>query len=419
MKVETLPMAGTDLLKRIRTHQALYEDFRIAANAWEKINKDDFSENHPAVKWLENIGPRKADNVKAALTSKITPWLDDLEALSEIMADLISPLADQIKGKSLMVIPCGDLALLPLQAAGYRPRLERRLRRILRSSSLGWLAGRIKQRPWLSQFCGLSAPRRVLLERLALNFVPNAAILLHNRAEEKERRFICRWDEEFKNESDKVVEITNGYGKAGEHKSYNEQIKSGEILENLTLSSIFEYIGHAIADLFDPLNRSGLRLSNETLLSIREFLVRKFPGLRYIGLTACEAARASPNLAAEVINLPSILLHALIKGVTAHSWAVLSGHAVTMARDFHLLWAVEPNADPAELLRRVQISYRQQAVLPDPKSKINCQFVISEPDPDKDQKAKVSNVPRLGDSPVLLVPSKHPYAWGSSQFWGW
>ncbi|MBR9972900.1 CHAT domain-containing protein [Magnetospirillum sulfuroxidans] len=422
---ERLAAPGWEIENRLQAHLNLYGDFSTALQAWETLEAaDGFNElrraNHVALAWIGEA--ESADVARAILETKITPYLDDLEQLSDWLAGMTAPLADAVSKAgfaSMLMVPCGPLVLLPLQVAGYRSPLQRRLRRLMTALRLGKAVNRW---PWLAARCGLTKPTDALLDKLSIAFSPNASVLLRrNRTKSAPTEAYGLWDNSIAGAEAAVLEIS------GRHSPFvaeanNHQVPE-EVLRRLRSCRRFEYIGHGTAvGGPDGLDRSGLGWEASHVgwrrLSIRSLLTQRLPDLEYAGLTCCDGARANHDLPAEVVMLPSVFLHAGVETVTAHSWTVLSTHAIELTRRFHQRWAANPDADRAELQRQVQIDYRNANIPAIPENTGTHALeigVVTEEEAMAEISKKGSCKHR---DPTQRLSSSHPYCWASVQCWG-
>lgn len=418
-----LPVDGKWLSQRLRRHLYRYDDFRTALRAWKVLSKanglDDLAnQRHPAMTWITDA--EDADIARSRLETRITPFLDDLELLSRDLVEVMAPLADMVKRNgftSMAVVPCGELVLLPLQLAAYRPPQQRRLRRLV--TALG-LADTVRRHPTLKGRCGLEPPHAAVLDKMSLAFSPNASVLLR-RTEAGESPSIGAyglWDDELDSKGQATCEIVARHTPHAAEE--NRDLDPEEVLARLRSARHFAYLGHGSA-VAGPraLDLSGLAWKvrrHWTRLSIRSLLADEFPHLDHADLTACDGARANPDVPSEVVLLPTALLYAGARTVSAHSWTVLNSHAIELSRRFHQRWAANPDADRAELQRQIQVEYRDSNVAPNLTGRhaFDVSAVITEEEAEAIAEAMEDPWP----DPTKRLPSGHPYAWASVQCWG-
>ncbi|MBR9972899.1 CHAT domain-containing protein [Magnetospirillum sulfuroxidans] len=417
-----LSVDGKWLSQRLHRHLRRYDDFRTALQAWKALREakglDDLAnQRHPAMTWITDA--EDADIARSRLEPRITHFLDDLELLSRDLVEVMAPLVDMVKRygfTSVVVVPCGELVLLPLQLAAYRPTQQRRLRRLV--TALG-LADTVKCHPGKGH-CGLEPPQEAVLDKISLVFSPNASVLLR-RKEVGERPSIGAyglWDDELDSKGQATCEIVARHTPHAAEE--NRDLDPEEVLARLRSARHFAYLGHGSA-VAGPraLDLSGLAWKvgrHWTRLSIRSLLADEFPHLDHADLTACDGARANPDVPSEVVLLPTALLYAGARTVSAHSWTVLNSHAIELSRRFHQRWAANPEADRAELQRQIQVEYRDSNVAPNLTGRhaFDVSVVITEEEAEAIAEAMEDPWP----DPTKRLPSGHPYAWASVQCWG-
>jgi hypothetical protein len=116
--------------------------------------------------------------------------------------------------------------------------------------------------------------------------------------------------------------------------------------------SVLHFACHGRANAFEPLD-SGLTLSNNTLLSLRDLLNLRLPGTRLAVLSACESGVAGAQAPDELVGLPGGLLQAGVAGVVGSLWSVADASTMLLMAQFYHEW--QKNwMDPVQALRLAQ-----------------------------------------------------------------
>ena len=116
----------------------------------------------------------------------------------------------------------------------------------------------------------------------------------------------------------------------------------------------FHFSGHGFAQLDSPLD-SGLVMANDEILTLRDLLDLKLPGLRLAILSACETGLPGTELPDEVISLTATagLLQAGVAGVVASLWSVTDISTMILLVRFYDFWQGE-NHNPTTALCQAQ-----------------------------------------------------------------
>ncbi len=107
---------------------------------------------------------------------------------------------------------------------------------------------------------------------------------------------------------------------------------------------VLHFSCHGMADFTEPLN-SGLLMSNNEILTLRDFLSTELKGARLAVLSACETGIPDLKNADEVIGLPAGLLQAGVAGVAASLWSVSDLSTMMLMVRFYEFWRKD-NVEP-------------------------------------------------------------------------
>jgi CHAT domain-containing protein len=128
----------------------------------------------------------------------------------------------------------------------------------------------------------------------------------------------------------------------------HEQATRSAMQALLPQHTALHFSGHGFAKLDSPLD-SGLVMANDEILTLRDLLDLKLPGIRIAILSACETGLPGTQLPDEVISLPTGLLQAGVAGVVASLWSVADISTMMLLVRFYTLWQ-EENPEPAAAL---------------------------------------------------------------------
>lgn len=118
----------------------------------------------------------------------------------------------------------------------------------------------------------------------------------------------------------------------------------------------FHFSCHGMADFDEPLN-SGLLMTNNETLTLRDFLSTEGINARLAVLSACETGIPDLKNTDEVIGLLAGLVQAGVAGVVASLWSVSDLSTMILMVRFYELWRRD-DLEPAEALRQAQIWVR-------------------------------------------------------------
>jgi CHAT domain-containing protein len=241
---------------------------------------------------------------------------------------IMQPILERAPGaRRIVVIPTGQLSLLPLHAAIWNER----------PSTTDQLVG-------------------ALSEGVCVTYAPSARALRlvrrHRPVEGAEETLLVYAQEPQKARAE-VLSIAARL--AVRHEIIHPPIDHQRLLQELPGWPVVHIACHATADLDNPLS-SGIDLGSGSI-TVRDLLQCQLDRAALVILSACETSWPGLDLADEVISLPLALMQAGVRGVIASMWDVPDvGTALVMAR-FHDLW---PDAIPAasEALRQAQLWVR-------------------------------------------------------------
>ena len=120
------------------------------------------------------------------------------------------------------------------------------------------------------------------------------------------------------------------------------------VLSALPHANILHFSCHGTSSFKSPLD-SGLLLSNNDLLTLRDVLSVQTQGIRLAVLSACETGVSGTRLPDEVISLPAGLLQAGVAGIAASLWSVADMSTMLLIRRFYDYWQQEGFTLPESL----------------------------------------------------------------------
>jgi CHAT domain-containing protein len=124
------------------------------------------------------------------------------------------------------------------------------------------------------------------------------------------------------------------------------------VLRELPGCSVLHFSCHGETDFSNQLE-SGLLLSGNKKLTLRDFLGAKLPNARLAVLSACETGIPELELPDEVVSIPSALVEAGVAGIVASLWRIPDESTSILMAKFYEYWKHE-HLHPAEALRRAQ-----------------------------------------------------------------
>jgi CHAT domain-containing protein/exonuclease VII small subunit len=259
-------------------------------------------------------------------------WLATMERVTEqmwslLMAPIVSHLS-QLDEKKVVLIPTGLLGFLPLHAA--------------------WTVD--DTRP---------TGRRYALDMIQFSYIPNAQSLQAARAiaDRTSTLSLLAVDEPRPTTADElrnsVHEVQTAIASFPNHTLlHHEQATRSTIQKLLPQHTALHFSGHGFAQLDSPLD-SGLVMANDEILTLRDLLDLKLPGIRIAILSACETGLPGTQIPDEVVSLPTGLLQAGVAGVVASLWSVADISTMMLLVRFYNFWQ-EENQEPTAALCQSQ-----------------------------------------------------------------
>lgn len=308
------PLWLPDLTESALRSQLVGTDAESAANSYLGAYSD----------WCQNWQDEHSREVWFNALDNTTRWLWQV-----LMGSLVETLATTDRA---VLIPVGVLGLLPLHAA------------------------------WTDDPT-LPTGRRYALDQLTLTYAPNARALNATRAiadRVVSETLLAIADPQpvsadpLKNAKYEAAVAISMFSK--HHVLKNTEATRSAILAMLPDYSILHCSCHGYANLVEPL-KSGLAMSNDEVLSLRDLLDLRLTGARLAILSACETGIPGTILPDEVISLPTGLLQAGFAGVAASLWSVWDISTTMLMFRFYDLWRSE-DMEPPEALRRAQQWHR-------------------------------------------------------------
>jgi CHAT domain-containing protein len=152
----------------------------------------------------------------------------------------------------------------------------------------------------------------------------------------------------YSNAEANIVKATfpNARHLAGEDASYEN------VLASIGSFTALHFSCHAYANADNALE-SGLLLSHDRFLTVRQLLNVSLSGTRLAFLSACETNIPSPDIPDEMLSISAALLQAGVAGVIASLWPVTEVSTLILSAKFYQLWQQE-SVEPARALRESQ-----------------------------------------------------------------
>ncbi|XGV97804.1 MAG: CHAT domain-containing protein [Leptolyngbya sp. BL-A-14] len=259
-------------------------------------------------------------------------WLATMDQVTErLWSDLMEPIVSylsQLGVNQSVLIPTGLLVFLPLHAA--------------------WT---------MDGTCPTG--RHYALDTIRFSYIPNAQSLQTARAiaDRTLAHALLAVDEPRPTTAmhlpNSVHEVQMAIASLPAHTLLrHEQATRSAMQELLPQHTALHFSGHGFAQLDSPLD-SGLVMAHDEILTLRDLLDLKLPGIRLAILSACETGLPGTQLPDEVISLPTGLLQAGVAGVVASLWSVADISTMMLLVRFYSFWQ-EDNLNPAEALCQAQ-----------------------------------------------------------------
>jgi CHAT domain-containing protein len=259
-------------------------------------------------------------------------WLATMDQVTErLWSTLMEPIVSylsQLGVNQSVLIPIGLLVFLPLHAAWT----------VDDSSPTG---------------------RHYALDAVQFSYIPNAQSLQAARAiaDRTSAHSLLAVAEPCPTKADElpnaVYEVQTAIASLPDHTLLrHEQATRSAMRDLLPQRTALHFSGHGFAQLDSPLD-SGLVMANDEILTLRDLLDLKLPGVRIAILSACETGLPGSQLPDEVVSLPTGLLQAGVAGVVASLWSVADISTMMLLVHFYNSWQ-EENLNPAEALCQAQ-----------------------------------------------------------------
>jgi tetratricopeptide (TPR) repeat protein len=155
------------------------------------------------------------------------------------------------------------------------------------------------------------------------------------------------------------------------------EVTRSRVLAELEQRAVAHFACHGAADYFDPLS-SYLKLTGEERLALSDFIPERI-AMRLVVLSACETGVGNVAVADDVVSFPAGLLALGTAGVVASLWPVDDASTALLMARFYGGWRTK-GLDPPEALRQAQIWLRDSTfderrklvdeLVPDPPAKL-------------------------------------------------
>jgi CHAT domain len=205
-------------------------------------------------------------------------------------------------------------------------------------------------------------PRRHVLDRVALSYMPNLRALPEARAGLGQLRrpmttlaigqptpsamVPLSTDEE-------IATVRSYDGDALRVARLSGAEATSDVLRGgLARFQVLHFAGHAMAMPGDPLE-SALMLAHDQRLTVRDLLTAGAVAGRFAVLSACDTAGSQDPLSDEMVNFPTALLQCGFSGVVGTTWRSYDKPAAAIMDAFYREWLVH-HMPPAQALRAAQ-----------------------------------------------------------------
>lgn len=288
----------------------------------------------PGVVWLPELTLTKLGEMTEGYLTAMRDRAFDRHAWFLSLEETLCWLGDTVMGPLrsalsradiVSLVPCGQLALLPVHAATIRDGDD-----VCHVTDLMRVQYRPNARSVRVSDLGPTAPVTIITTGFPSDPMAREASLIAGL-----------WVAEY----DEVTTIGDG-----------EQVSKTELKQLLERSAIHHFATHSRAELTDPLSSSILLPDGQTLTS-REVLNLRLDRTSLTFLSSCESAVGTPDLPDEVINISSSFTEAGVAGVIATLWPVDDFATMLAAYRTHHLMRTE-NLPGVEALRQAQIWLR-------------------------------------------------------------
>jgi CHAT domain-containing protein len=196
----------------------------------------------------------------------------------------------------------------------------------------------------------------------------------------------------------------------------HEQARHEDVMEACLNHAVLHFSCHGYANFQKPLE-SGLLMSDNELLTVRDFLGIRLSRGRLAVLSSCETGLPGVEAPNEMIGLPTGLLQAGVAGVVGSMWRVNDVSTMMLMTRFYELWR-KGDHEPAAALRAAQLwvrdttnkekaGYFSELIS---QRRISCSRILN------------ATAERLFQDMVLEEPEQrsfsHPYYWSGFSYFG-
>jgi len=137
-----------------------------------------------------------------------------------------------------------------------------------------------------------------------------------------------------------------------------EEAVRSRVLDAMERANVVHFSCHGRANLTDPL-ASGLLMSGDEKISVRDLWRRRLPCCRLAVLSACETGVAGVRAPDEIVSLAGALLQAGAGGAISSIWSVDATATLLLLSHFYELWRDEAGyVSPPDALRQSQLWLR-------------------------------------------------------------
>lgn len=294
------------------------------------------AEPEPRLRWFDAYQSwhAGANDQDRAATSK--HFADAIEQLSAALWDrAIGPVLAAVREHSaneLTIVPSGLLGQLPLHAASFADATA-------------------------------STGRRYALDLLSMSYAASAGVRAHCLEYLSAQRDDARLGDTLVVKEPSPVSAAalpgaevEAFAAAGAVNGQAVVVAGPDatqqrVLQEIAAASVTHFCCHGRYDAISPLN-SGLLMSNDELLSVRDLLGAPIGRSSLAVLSACESGMAGIELPNEFVGLPSALIQAGFAAVIASHWAINDLATSLLMHRFY--FECTHGADTARALGRAQ-----------------------------------------------------------------
>ncbi|MEL7354113.1 MAG: CHAT domain-containing tetratricopeptide repeat protein [Cyanobacteria bacterium J06560_5] len=294
--------------------EAAYSNLtKIQKNLKEAQDSEDFE--------IISKRQKEVDEAQKSFREAQRAWLNKIEYVTRQLWDLVmGSVCDhltELKFTKAVLIPTSFLNFLPLHAA------------------------------W-AEAPNIPARRRYALDNITFTYAPNARSLQTARAVSKGTlaNSLLAINEPQPTtssplpHSEREVKVAIKYFKERHCVLKHEQAIRNTVLSTLPDYDVLHFSCHGYVNFARPLD-SGLLMSNDEILSLRDFFNTDLQGVRLAILSACDTGLSGTKLPDEVVSLPTGLLQAGVAGIVASLWSVADLSTMILLTRFYYCWQIE------------------------------------------------------------------------------